>query len=79
MIQCVGARNEERPYCGRICCGAALKNALKLKELNRNVDVTVFYRDIRAYGFREDFYLQAREKGVFIRPVRAGEKTGGDP
>lgn len=66
MIQCVGARNEERPYCGRICCGVALKNALKLKELNRNVDVTIFYRDIRAYGFREDFYLQAREKGVLF-------------
>jgi heterodisulfide reductase subunit A len=66
MIQCVGARNEERPYCSRICCGVALKNALKLKELNRNVDVTIFYRDIRAYGFREDFYLQAREKGVIF-------------
>jgi heterodisulfide reductase subunit A len=66
MIQCVGARDEERPYCGRICCGVALKNALKLKELNRDMDVTIFYRDIRAYGFREDFYLQAREKGVLF-------------
>jgi heterodisulfide reductase subunit A len=66
MIQCVGARNEERPYCSRICCGVALKNALKLKELDRNVDVTIFYRDLRTYGFREDFYLQAREKGVLF-------------
>jgi heterodisulfide reductase subunit A len=66
MIQCVGSRNEERPYCSRICCGVALKNALKIKELNSNVDVTIFYRDIRAYGFREDFYLQAREKGVLF-------------
>jgi heterodisulfide reductase subunit A len=66
MIQCVGARNEERPYCSRICCGEALKNALKLKELNENTDVTVFYRDMRAYGFKEDYYLEAREKGVLF-------------
>ncbi|MFC2012603.1 hydrogenase iron-sulfur subunit, partial [Chloroflexota bacterium] len=66
MIQCVGARNEERAYCSRICCGEALKNALKLKELNENTDVTVFYRDMRAYGFKEDYYLQAREKGVLF-------------
>ncbi|MFC2056497.1 CoB--CoM heterodisulfide reductase iron-sulfur subunit A family protein, partial [Chloroflexota bacterium] len=66
MIQCVGARDEERAYCSRICCGEALKNALKLKELNENTDVTVFYRDMRAYGFREDYYLEAREKGVLF-------------
>jgi heterodisulfide reductase subunit A len=76
MIQCVGARNEEQPYCSRICCGVALKNALKLKELNRNVDVTVFYRDIRAYGFREDFYLQAREKGVLFIQYEPERKPG---
>ena len=68
MIQCVGARNEERPYCGRICCGEAIKNALKLKELNENVEISIFYRDVRTYGFREDYYTQAREKGIlFIR------------
>jgi heterodisulfide reductase subunit A len=68
MIQCVGARNEERPYCGRICCGEAIKNALKLKELNENSQVVIFYRDIRTYGFKEDYYAQARERGIlFIR------------
>jgi heterodisulfide reductase subunit A len=68
MIQCVGARNEERPYCSRTCCGEALKNALMLKVLNENMDVVVFYRDMRAYGLMEDYYLRAREKGVlFIR------------
>jgi heterodisulfide reductase subunit A len=68
MIQCVGVRNEERPYCSRICCGQALKNALKLKALNADLDVFVFYRDMRVYGFREDYYHEAREKGVtFIR------------
>ena len=68
MIQCVGARNEERPYCSRICCGEAIKNALKLKELNENAEVFIFYRDMRTYGFYEDYYTRAREKGIlFIR------------
>lgn len=66
MIQCVGARNEEQPYCGRICCGEAIKNALKLKELNENTEIFIFYRDIRTYGYREDYYAQAREKGIFF-------------
>ena len=34
MIQCVGSRIEERPYCSRLCCSAAIKNALKIKEAN---------------------------------------------
>lgn len=68
MIQCVGARNEERPYCSRICCGTAIKNALKFKELNANAEVFIFYRDMRTYGFYEDYYTRAREKGIlFIR------------
>jgi heterodisulfide reductase subunit A len=66
MIQCVGARNEQRPYCSRICCGEALKNALKIKERDENADVVVFYRDIRAYGFREDDYLRARDKDILF-------------
>jgi heterodisulfide reductase subunit A len=66
MIQCVGARDEERLYCGRICCGEAIKNALKLKELNENTEIFIFYRDIRTYGYREDYYAQARQKGIFF-------------
>jgi heterodisulfide reductase subunit A len=66
MIQCVGARNEERRYCGRICCGQAIKNALKLKDLNEQIEVTIFYRDIRTYGTMEEYYNQAREKGILF-------------
>ncbi len=72
MIQCVGSRNEEHPYCSRICCGVALKNALKLKKLNPSMNVVVCYRDIRAYGLSEEKYLEARESGV--RFVRFSEK-----
>ncbi len=68
MIQCVGSRNGERPYCSRVCCGQAIKNALRLKELNPKMNIYILYRDMRTYGFKEDFYQEARSKGiVFIR------------
>ncbi len=66
IIQCVGSRNENVPYCSRICCTQALKNAIKLRELG--VDVTILFRDLKLYGFKEDFYKEALNKGVkFIR------------
>ncbi len=65
MIQCVGPAEQ---FCGRICCTTALKNALKLKEKNPNAQITVLYRDIRTYGFKERLYTQAREMGIlFVR------------
>jgi heterodisulfide reductase subunit A len=68
MIQCVGSREEERPYCSKVCCTEAAKNALALKELSPRAEVFVLYRDIRTYGFREDIYREAREAGVtFLR------------
>ncbi len=68
MIQCVGSRDEERTYCSRVCCTAAVVNSLKLKELNPDVNVTILYRDIRTFGTKELYYKKAREAGVrFIR------------
>jgi heterodisulfide reductase subunit A len=68
MIQCVGCRQEDRNYCARVCCGHALKNALRLKEQYPDLDVNVLFRDMRSYGFREDFYREAAEREVrFIR------------
>ena len=68
MIQCVGSRDEERPYCSRICCSEAVKNALKIKEINPKAEIYVLYRDIRTYGFKEDYYFKAREENIkFIR------------
>jgi len=66
MIQCVGARNEERPNCARICCGQAIKNALKIKEVSPETEVYVLYKDIRAYGFKEEYYREAAAKGVLF-------------
>ena len=66
MIQCAGKPSEK--YCSRICCALALKNALKLKELNPSAQITIIYRDMRTYGFGERLYTAAREKGIlFVR------------
>ena len=68
MIQCVGSRIPERPYCSRYCCSEAMKNALKIKEMDPEKDVTIIYRDIRTFGLKEDYYKKARELNVkFIR------------
>jgi len=68
MIQCVGSRCDERSYCSRVCCTGAVNNALKIKELNPEADVYILYKDMRTYGFKEDYYREAADKGViFIR------------
>ena len=65
MIQCVGARNEERKYCSRICCMTAIKNALAIKEKNPKASVHVLYRDIQAYGTEnEALYQRSKQLGV---------------
>jgi heterodisulfide reductase subunit A len=66
MIQCVGARTEDRPNCARICCGQAVKNALKIKEISPDTEVYVLYKDVRTYGFKEDYYREAAVKGVLF-------------
>lgn len=68
MIQCVGSRDDEHPYCSRLCCGHAIKNALKLKERDPDLSVIVLYRDVRTYGLSEMAYHEARNRGViFVR------------
>ncbi|MGA9350931.1 MAG: FAD-dependent oxidoreductase [Anaerolineae bacterium] len=71
MIQCVGPWDEGHDvpfYCSRICCGVAVKNAIRIKEFNPDCNVYVLYKDMRTYGFSEALYTEAREKGViFLR------------
>jgi heterodisulfide reductase subunit A-like polyferredoxin len=66
FIQCVGSRNHERPYCSRLCCTHSLTSALRVKELNPDMDIYVLYRDLRTYGLREDLYKEARSKSIFF-------------
>ncbi len=74
MIQCVGSRNEERPYCSRTCCATAIKNALKIKELNPNAKISILYRDMRTYGLLESYYSKARDEGVLFIKYEPEEK-----
>jgi heterodisulfide reductase subunit A len=69
MINCVGARIPERPYCSRVCCMTAIKNAAQMKEINPKANVYVLHRDLMTYGAEfEEYYRNTKEKGVrFIR------------
>ena len=83
FIQCVGSRTTERPYCSKVCCTHSVESALKLKELNPDLEVYILFRDMRTYGEREIFYEEARDQGViFIRyhqaePPRVEEGVDG--
>jgi len=83
MIQCVGSRVPENPNCSRVCCQAAVKNALHIRELNPEAKIFVLYRDMRTPGFEEDYYRKAREQGVIFsayeldnKPVVAADGAG---
>ena len=68
MIQCVGCRNSDRNYCSRVCCSESVKNALELKSIHPEMNIYILFRDVRTYGFIEDYYREARGRQVrFIR------------
>jgi heterodisulfide reductase subunit A-like polyferredoxin len=73
FLQCVGSRSlvEGQPYCSAVCCMHATKEAVIVKDHDPDVDITIFYTDIRAYGkgFRE-FVNRARDE-YGIKYVRA--------
>ena len=76
MIQCVGCRQADRNYCSRVCCEHAVKNALKLKEIKPEMDIYILFRDMRTYGFKEDYYRMASENEVkFIRYTAEDKPT----
>ena len=68
IVQCVGSREEGRMYCSRVCCTKAVKNTLELKKAKPSVNMYFVYRDIRTYGFREQYYTDIRDRGaIFLR------------
>lgn len=71
FIQCVGSREAGRMYCSRVCCTHSVQAAIRLKELNPDMDIYILNREMRTYGMREELYRKARELGViFIRYYR---------
>jgi heterodisulfide reductase subunit A len=74
MIQCAGSRGDDLAYCSKTCCTQAVKNALKIKEIDPEAQVIVLYRDMRTYGFAEDAYRLARQQGVIFIPYTMAKK-----
>jgi heterodisulfide reductase subunit A len=72
LSKILGAKKEEGwPYCSKICCMNAIKNAIRIKELWPKAHVDILFSDLRTYKEYEDFYRKARTLGVkFIRYVR---------
>jgi len=65
MIMCSGARSQDRPYCSRVCCTAAIKDALLLKEIDPEISVHILYRDLMCYGVaNEELLRTAKEEGI---------------
>ncbi len=74
FIQCVGSREEDRPYCSKVCCTHSIRAAIGFKERNPETNVVILYRDIRTYGQRERLYQKARELGVIFVHYDKNEK-----
>ena len=70
-IQCVGSRSTQLgfPYCSRVCCMYATKEASIVKEAHPEIDIAIYYIDIRAYGKDfQQYYDHAKKLGVrYIR------------
>jgi len=82
FVQCVASRSEAHPYCSAICCPTAVKNALRLKMLNPETDITLVHRNVVTPGIAlEAMYRRAKEAGVRLRsvvPESAPEVLGQD-
>lgn len=62
FVQCAGSRDENHlAYCSYICCMASLKQATYLREQDEDVEIEIFYIDIRTPGRYEQFYWKVRD------------------
>ncbi len=68
IIHCAGSRDKEfLPYCSAVCCRAALKQALYIREQIPDADVFLLYKDIRSPGVYEQFYAAVQQnEGIFL-------------
>jgi heterodisulfide reductase subunit A len=79
VVQCVGSRTPERPYCSRACCAEAMANVLRIKEQDPGAEVTVLHRGIRVWGFDEELFADAVDLGVrFVRVEEPPTISAGD-
>jgi heterodisulfide reductase subunit A-like polyferredoxin len=72
-IQCVGSRDPQKgmPHCSAICCMASIKEAVIAKEHDPNIEPTIFYMDMRAYGKDFDAYYERAKNSGSVRFLRS--------
>ncbi|GAB6096229.1 hypothetical protein JCM14469_24820 [Desulfatiferula olefinivorans] len=84
-LQCVGSRDvhNANPWCSSVCCMYATKQAVIAKEHDKNIEPTIFYMDMRAYGKDFDKYVDRAKneyhvtyRRAMISDVREDPKTG---
>ena len=66
IINCVGSRDKRfNPWCSNFCCMYAIKNAVLLKQAYPEIELSIYYMDIRtpSKGY-EEFYDRARNLGI---------------
>jgi heterodisulfide reductase subunit A len=77
-IQCAGSRDQSLgvPYCSRVCCMYAIKQAMLLAGALPLVDITIYYMDIRAFGKGfEQFYQNAKAMGIEFVKAKVAKIT----
>jgi heterodisulfide reductase subunit A len=77
-VQCAGSRDQSLgvPYCSRVCCMYAIKQAMLLAGALPLVEVTIYYMDIRAFGKGfEQFYQNAKAMGIEFVRAKVGKIT----
>jgi heterodisulfide reductase subunit A-like polyferredoxin len=70
MLQCVGSRDDEHPYCSKVCCPHAVQHALALTDMG--ISVTVGTRGMCTPGSLFAPYVEAKEKGVSFVEITDG-------
>ncbi len=72
-IQCVGSRDSRKgmPHCSSVCCMASIKEAVIAREHDANIEPTIFYMDIRAYGKDFDKYYERARDDNGVRFIRS--------
>jgi heterodisulfide reductase subunit A len=79
FIKCIGSRCKENEICSTACCGYTAKEVWELKERYPNIDVYVFYMDVRVFGKDEELVAKLKDKyGVHYIRSRVPEVLTGD-
>jgi heterodisulfide reductase subunit A len=75
FIQCVGSRDQDRPYCSRVCCGYGLRLARLIRHRRPECEVTTFYMDLQNVGQDPDNFQEACGREINLIRSLPGDAT----